>query len=344
MKQLIIRADMNARIATGHVMRCLSIADAAKEENVNVVFISADENGRGFVESRGYTYISLGTQWDQMEDELLEFEKIISLIQPDYILLDSYYVTEKYMKELRKLSKVAYIDDLCQEIYPCDTLICYANYSKKYNLSQRYSVKTQLLLGSEYFPLRKEFSILDNREISKEVKEILLLSGGADPYHFLKQFLIFRDGRKEAWKDIKIRVICGIYNLDYREILEKYALDTNTEVLTNVINIEKYMLQADIAISAGGTSLYELCACGTPTVCYSYVDNQLDNVLSFAQDNVMFYAGDLRDNNVFEKIIDDTELLMQDYTKRSEMSKKMMSLVDTQGASRIIRTLMTGIL
>lgn len=339
MTRLIIRADMNAQIATGHMMRCLSIVDAAPKENVKVIFVSADENGRNLVESRGYTYISLGTQWDKMEEELPKFEKVILDYQPNYILVDSYYVTVEYMRKIQCLTQVAYIDDLCDKVYPCDTLICYAKYYKKYNLPERYLEKTQLLLGCDYIPLRKVFSNIKRRDLKESVKEILLLSGGTDPYHFLKRFLQLRDGRMDKWKRIKLTVICGVYNTDYEEIIKNYVKDPLIEILTNVCDIEKYMQRADVAVSAAGTSLYELCACGTPTVCYTFADNQVDNARSFGEDLIMIYAGDLRTVNSVENIIAEVEVLNLDYEKRRELSIKMVSLVDGQGASRIVSSI-----
>lgn len=339
MAKLIIRTDMNSKIATGHMMRCLSIADAAVKEKMQVIIVSADENGRGLVEERGFTYISLGTQWNKLEEELPEFEKVILQHQPDYALVDSYYVSRKYMKELRKLVKIAYIDDWCNEIYSCDTLICYANYYKKYNLIERYAEQTQLLLGCDYAPLRKIFSEVEKCKINHSVKEVLLLSGGADPYHFLKNFLNVWNERADVRKEIRLSVVCGVYNMDYKEVVDKYAWDEQIEIVTNVANIEIYMRKADVAISAAGTSLYELCACGTPTICYTLADNQLENAKSFHEDEIMIYAGDARDSELAKNIIDIAEQLMLDCDKRKKMSEKMMSLVDGQGARRIVSKL-----
>lgn len=339
MTRLIIRTDMNAQVATGHMMRCLSIADAVAKENINVMIVSADENGRGLVETRGFSYVSLGTRWDKMEDELPKFEKVILQVQPDYVLVDSYYISIEYMKKIQKLTKVAYIDDLCNVVYPCDTLICYANYCKKYNLTERYGAQTQLLLGCDFVPLRKTFSDIEKHKNNYLVKEILVLSGGADQYHFLKMFLRTWEARMDSWKGIKLSVICGVYNMDYKEIVETYAEDERVEILTNVANIEMYMKQTDIAISAAGTSLYELCACGTPTICYTLADNQLENAKSFHEDEIMIYAGDVRDFELAKNIIDIAEQLMLDCDKRKKMSEKMMSLVDGQGARRIVSKL-----
>lgn len=72
-------------------------------------------------------------------------------------------------------------------------------------------------------------------------------------------------------------------------------------------DIENYMQMADLAISIGGTTLYELCTRGTPTICYIFTDNQMDNAMSFAYDDMMEYVGVLRHSGmiyrVYEKFI-----------------------------------------
>lgn len=340
MKKLIIRADMNVYVATGHMMRCLSVAYAAKKKNIEVFFVSADDDGRKMVEEKGFTYLSLGTDWNKMDMEIPQIRKVISQIEPDYLLVDSYYVTPHYMKNLRKMCKVAYIDDLAKEVYLCDTLICYANYYDKLENLQKYGKDTNLLLGCRYIPLREQFCVQKERTIEDSVGEILVLSGGTDPFHFLKMFLRCIENKENLWEEIHLTVVCGIYNTDYDELKEKYKENRNIEILTTVTQMERYMKDADVAISAGGTSLYELCACGTPTVCYSFADNQLDNVRSFQKDNIMIYAGDLRVDNVVECVVDKVEQLVSDYMQRKVMSDRMRRLVDGMGATRVIEELM----
>ena len=91
-----------------------------------------------------------------------------------------------------------------------------------------------------------------------------------------------------------------------------------------------------MAVSAGGTTLYELCAVGTPTVSYSFVDNQLDNVKQFADDKLIRYAGDVRYDSVYDNICN---ILEEDYAEqknRQVISKKMQAMIDGFGATRIV--------
>ena len=87
-----------------------------------------------------------------------------------------------------------------------------------------------------------------------------------------------------------------------------------------------------------GATLYELCATGTPTITYSFADNQLDNVRQFAEDGIMRYAGDIRYDKVYENIRTIVEVY-QEKNYRNQVSDKMKHLIDGQGAHKLIRTL-----
>ena len=96
------------------------------------------------------------------------------------------------------------------------------------------------------------------------------------------------------------------------------------------------MKKAESAISAGGTTLYELCACGTPTISYSFADNQIDNVEQFQKDELIDYAGDVRKTNIFENVKKLLNHYTQNYDLRKGRSRKMQQLIDGNGASRIV--------
>lgn len=328
---LYIRTDINDVIATGHVMRCLSIADAAQKWGENTTFILADEQGKQYIEDRGYRTIVLYTKWNDMESELpvllekIQKEKICS------ILVDSYQVTNNYMITLSEYVKTLYIDDLNEIEGFVHTLICYMSYWEKLHLDEKYLHST-LLLGLQYAPMRAVFQNINEKLIRDNIENILLLSGGTDSFHVLEQILdVIKD---KGFREITI--ICGRYYKDEAALREKYKDYASIQIYKSVDNIEKYMMWADLAISAGGTTLYELCACGTPTISYAIADNQLENVRSFSEKEIIDYAGDIRCDNVISNI---DKLITEncDVKLRRERSKKMQKLVDGNGASRIVK-------
>ena len=325
-----IRTDINDVIATGHVMRCLSIADAARVMDEDVTFILADEQGKNYIENRGYETIILHTRWNDMESELSVLQKIINDKKIKSILIDSYQVTDKYLKILSNYVKTIYIDDLAQSIYPVDALICYMSHWEKLQYKNKYP-NVNLLLGLQYVPIRTIFQNMKKKEIKKDVESVLLLSGGTDPYNILFGLLdVIKDFRFK-----EIIVICGRYykNIDFLE--KEYKEISNISILKSVDNIEVYMKKADLAISAGGTTLYELCACGTPAISYAFADNQIENVNGFAEMNMIEYAGDVRYDNVFGNI----SKLIKRYCENKELrkvhSERMQTMIDGKGGSRI---------
>lgn len=331
---LYIRTDMNDKIATGHMMRCLSIADAATKLGKSTTFILADEQAVEFIRERGHRTVVLHSQWDNMDAELDTLQKVIEEFGITTMLIDSYMVTQKYLSVLSKWVKTIYLDDLNAFFYPVHALICYAVYWKKFCYRQNYR-QAELLLGLSYAPLRKVFCNCEKKIIKTEAENLLILSGGTDNFHILERIL----QKIEKKKYRSIVVICGNYFEEYERLCSQYRSDEQIHFHKAVKNIEEYMKQADMAVSAGGTTLYELCACGTPTVSYSFADNQRDNVREFQEEEIIDYAGDVRDTDIFENINQILNLYFHNPALREERSKRMQKLVDGKGAERIAEVL-----
>lgn len=329
-----IRVDMNPIIATGHIMRCLSIADAITELDKKVVFIAADDYPAELIKQRGYELIVLGTNWQNMEEELPRLSAEIGKRNISKILVDGYRVTAGYLQKLKEWAQVTYIDDLDAFSYPVDKLVCYANYYDRFS----YGCRTEedgFFLGMKYVPLRRAFQNCPPKVIGDRVKRVLLLSGGSDSYGILERMVdVFKDKT-----DIVLTVICGSFYPDFEKLTDKYKEYNNLVFCKNVPNIEEYMRDADLAVSAGGTTLYELCAVGTPTISYSFVDNQLYTVEQFDKDGLIEYAGDVRKDDIFGKTAELFEKYDGNKALREERSLKMQQMVDGKGAKRIASVL-----
>lgn len=338
MKRIGIRVDANETVATGHVMRCLAIAEELKKMGENPLFISADEFPRLLIEQKGYEFVSLGSDWRNMEVEIGQLQIVIDKYHIGVLLVDSYYVSKVYFEKIHTITKVLYMDDLGKEVYDVDVVICYANYNKELLLEERYPSEVKLLLGTKYTPLRSVFSDLPLKKISPELKRLLVLSGGTDPYDFLWKFseAIAESRLYETLEEIDI--ICGRYYKRYDELTEKFAENRKFRIYKAVENIEKYMQSADVAVTSAGVTSYELCAVRVPTITYVMADNQQKNAESFHKDGIMEHVGDLRYDSVLERI----ERLLygkyQDYLYRKKISEAMGRKVDGKGAERIARS------
>ena len=331
---IYIRTDMNNIIATGHVMRCLSIAEAARVQGEGTTFLLADAQAANLLDKHGFPYVVLHTQWDDLDSELPIIGQVIQEKQIGKILIDSYQVTPNYLSELTKVAKTVYLDDINAFEYPVNALICYANYGKAFYQNRDYK-NTKCFLGTQYVPLRQKFSRCGKKRINPTAEKLILLSGGADKYNMLERLL--ESIEKEKYRDI--RVICGMYCSKYESMRKKYCMYPNIHFYKAVSDIEKHMEHVDMAIAAGGTTLYELCALGVPTISYAVADNQLDNVKTFHKDGIIDYVGDIRTENVVEKINLYLNLYYDNEKLRQEKSLKMQQMVDGKGAQRVAEIL-----
>lgn len=333
-KMIIIRSDANEVIGTGHIMRCLSIAYQIEKLNEKVLFVVADEKAKRLVENRGFSAICLDTKWDSLDDEIEHFCKIIRDYNVLKILVDSYYITEKYLKRLKEKNvTVYYLDDIGLISKNIDFLINYNIYADIYNYPQQFKKR---LLGPMYTPLREEFREIHVRNF-KGIRRIMITSGGTDSYNVLDTILDRLLSIKK-YKDLEFFCILGCFN-DNEEILKsKYGKNKNVVMLKNVKNISCYMKNSDVAITAAGSTVYELCACGVPSILYTIADNQLNAAKAFSKRKIISWAGDFR-NDIEEclrrMIYELNQLDSANYWE--EKSKSMQKLVDGNGAYRIAR-------
>ncbi len=324
-----IRTDMNPAIATGHVMRCLSIADALREKGAEVSFISADKQAVSLTSSRGYECIVLESDWNNKEGELDILLELIRKKDIQRLLVDSYQVTELYLKQLSQATRVYYLDDLNAFPYPVYAVINYEHFATEDYYPVRHP-DTQYYLGCSYAPLREMFRDCGKKKIGNEVNRILLMCGGSDGAGILDDILSVMPPYRYA----SIDVLCGRLNLAVESLKEKYAEMEEIHIHSYVENVREYYEKADVAISAGGSTLYELCAVGVPTITFSIADDQLENVKSFALDGLMEYAGDIRKGQVPEQVLEYLQLY-EDRNERVVRSTRTQRLVDGRGSLRL---------
>lgn len=340
-----IRTDANKTIGTGHVMRCLSIADEICSRGEKVVFIIADEYSSDMITVKGYDYICLYSAWDDLEQEI---DKVIATIKKhpnSTLLIDTYYVTVNYLNSLKPYIKTVYIDDLNKFIYPVDILINYNIYADELGYEERYEaagLSTQFVLGGNYAPLRKEFSNIKVR-INETPNNILISSGGTDNLNVVGN-LLESISHKSWFLSKEFYVILGRFNVNKEKLEQIWGKYNNIHLLVNITNMSEYMEKCDVAITAGGVTTYELCASGIPSIMYTLADNQLQIARKVEQLKLFLYAGDIRYDmkKCMHNIIEELEILFNDIEYRRDVSKKMQQIIDGNGCKRLIDVLLQG--
>lgn len=326
---VLIRADANEIIGMGHVMRCLSIAHVFADRGEKVKFVTADHKCDGLINNNGFEVVCLNSRYNALDQESIV--QVVIDNRPSLILVDSYYVTQEYFRLLSQYCCVAYVDDLNAEIWNVDILINYNIYGEHIDYSKYKMVKTLLLLGPKYAPLRREFVGIKSHRI-KPVTDVLISAGGSDPEGITEK--IMREICSKL-KNIRFHFIIGALN-PRLDIIKSRVL-SNVVLHINEHNMSDLMQLCDVAISAAGSTLYELCACGTPTITYTLADNQLLAAKEFEKQEIMIYAGDCRHNLSFVQTLEYLlKNVIDDIDKRKKMASKMQLLVDGKGAERIV--------
>ncbi len=332
---ILIRADGNETIGTGHVMRCLSVADALAEIGTDIRFLLADETMLPAIRQRGFAARVLDSDYRNMPDELDALIPYINECRPSRIIIDSYFVTPGYLNALNQLVSAVYMDDLASFAYPVDLLVNYNIYGQAIDYAAMYQsagIKLPgLLLGPCFAPLRKMFQDIPRRKQREIVTDILVSTGGSDPAHMALRLLheIEKNGHDIIW-----HFLVGALNPDRPEILDLAKHMGHIVIHENVSDMKSLISGCDIAISAAGSTMYEIAACGTPMITYVLADNQIPGAEAFQEQGMAVFCGDMRKESA-GIIMEAAEQFSHDCPRRSDMGRKMQIRVDGRGAHRI---------
>lgn len=339
-----IRADANPEIGSGHIMRCLSIADACRALGERVCFILADDGAAALLEGRGQEYLVLGTAYNHMEEELEPgrgeggLQGLLQTQKPDLLLVDSYFVTERYFALLRKYVKVIYMDDIPRFDYAVDGIVNYNIYGE--NMEYNSPSISKRWLGPAYAPLRTQFQRVEY-EVRHAAEDVLITTGGSDKYNLAGLLLDKVLSEKQTGK-LRYHVVSGALNPHFA-ILEALAeKHDNIRLYRNVTDMAELMKRCDIAITAGGSTMYELSAVGVPLLCFSFVDNQERIVEAFWQRGLAAYGGNyLKEQECFAaNVAKALAELAADEERRRQYSRRLRAVVDGEGAGRLALALL----
>ena len=334
---IFFRVDANGRSASGHVVRCITLADAFEEKNIHCEFIVADEQSTWLIKERGYKFAILNSQYNKMDDELENLVRIIREKEIRLMVIDSYFVTEYYFNILSKFTKLIYINDIFEIPFSVDMLITYGNLSTRINYKAIYKdvkdKKPYVLQGREYTPLRKEFQN-SNYNIRDKVRNVFITVGGSDRNDFLFEVI----GNLCEIKSLNYHVVVGVYNESIRKIKDVYGKKNNVNIYERCNCMCELMNKCDIAITAGGTTLYELCSVSVPAICVCLDSTQEKIVEEMRNKEIVFYAGNAitERSNALKNIVNGVCILSEDYSLRKKYADKMHRLVDGNGTQRII--------
>ena len=340
----IIRADGNTAIGMGHVMRCLSIADAMVEAGIRPVFMTADRECVSMIENRDFEVYVLGTDYRDMESELPIIEQYIHAGnrqaggQP-VILVDSYQVTDAYYIGLRQMAKVACLEDMGRS-YPVDLLINYNIYGPSLGYDNKITYAT--LLGAEYQPLRKEFQQDIDYIVKDKITDVMITTGGSDPFFAAKAFTdAFLEEKKLQQEKIRYHIISGPFNTHAEELHQLYDMNPYVEIHEHVTCMKEIMKECDVVLSATGSTIYEVSALGIPLIAFYFAENQRQGAEMLSEITHVINCGNFAQDSkqVVEKAREALLHCLGQKKYRETLHREEKSLVDGQGAARIAKAL-----
>lgn len=348
---LVFRCDATASIGYGHVMRCLALAETWRKQDGQAVIIGQidAQTLHQRMQRSGIVHLPLSQHWDhptalfQLQQLLLSMQDaaLDSAAQRPWLVLDGYHFDTNYQHAVRSQGyNLCVVDDIAHLAAYDANILLNQNIGSQ-DVVYTFQTETHRLCGPDYVMLRSEF--LDwrayVRPLASEVQHILITLGGTDMMHQIPKTL--RALSTVTANRFRVKVVLGygyVENEDLAEALRAACTVHDVELLKGVDGMPGLMAQADLAISAAGSTTYELAFMGVPMILLAIADNQLGVARGIHAHAAGVYLGWYEDvsENLLASAISE---LNHDPVRRSEMGDKGRALVDGKGCSRVLQSL-----
>ncbi len=322
-KLLAIRADGNNEIGWGHLVRTQALARQLHKRGVKVIFFTrTPENITDYQTIAVSVPASEEDAWIRAE---LDAQKACA------ILVDSYEYDHERLERISEWPlPSAYIDDLNLTEFNVNWVINGNLYAPDLN----YRGRAQFLLGSKYLLLRDDFTNLPTRLPREKVENVLLTFGAVDnagvTLDILKKMYTHHNFNSYQW-----HVVIGpAFSNQLAEQIELVCKSKNNILLHKRPDMKSLMMHCDVALSAAGSTSYEMAACGLPAILLVMAENQ-EMLARKAQDaGIAINLGDYRRLEA-DQLWQAFEDISTNFAIRSSIAKKGRSLIDGKGAERV---------
>jgi len=333
---LLFRADASIAIGTGHVMRCLALAQAWQDTGGRAIFAMSDttpaiaERLRAEACEVVPVAAPIGSQKD--------FERVAALAREhaaDWVVVDGYGFGTDYQRALKSADlEILFVDDSgSASPYAADLVLNQNAYANEALYGGRESY-TRLLLGPSYAMLRREFNSWREwkRELAPVGRKVLVTMGGSDPENFTAVVV-------EALRllpNLEARVVVGGSNPHFESLQRAASQDSGwLQLRRSEPNMAELMAWADVAISAAGSTCWEMCMLGLPAILVDLADNQTPIARELAIREVAIHLGGHKNVSV-KDIARATNTLLTSRVGRATMSRRAQEMVDGEGVTRVL--------
>jgi len=364
----LFRVDASLLIGAGHVMRCLTLADRLRVEGADCSFVCREHVGHlcDLIEGHGYTVhrlpigegISTHRDADSLrgdhagwlgsseeEDAMLTAGVIAPNTPPDWIVVDHYALGARWERALRSsCRKMFAIDDLADRAHDCDALLDQNLGRSASDYDGLLPTRCQKFIGPGYALLRPEFARLRPASIARRMdgqcRTILVTMGGVDRDNVTGAVLEALD-TADLPAHLRLIVVLGA-SAPWKDAVKARVRDMHleTELVVDANNMAERMRDADLAIGAAGSTAWERCCMGLPTLQVVLAENQRQIARALASCGA---AVSIERHRLAERMGTACGGLLRDPRAMIAMSNAAASVTEGLGAGRVTGSLMHGV-
>jgi UDP-2,4-diacetamido-2,4,6-trideoxy-beta-L-altropyranose hydrolase len=365
--RVIFRADASIEIGTGHVMRCLTLADALAGQGAECIFLCRQHAGHliELIRERGHVALPLNRQagtaqlpsdtaselllahaaWLGVSQEADAADSLAALPAGEiaWLVVDHYALDSRWESRLRpRVKNIFVLDDLADRQHDCDLLLDQTLGRNPSDYRPHLPPHAKVLCGAHYALLRTEFSEYRPQSLQRRsegaLRHILVNLGGVDKDNATGAVLEALRAC-DSLRDAKVTIVMGAAAPWLEDVRQRARnLPFAAEVLVGVSHMARLMADADFAIGASGATAWERCCLGLPALLISLADNQHPIAESLATAGAAKYLGraEAVSPEAIRLAVDE---LIANPRKLEKMSSIALELVDGQGVARVIKCL-----
>lgn len=352
---IVFRTDASQYIGSGHVMRCLTLADELYQQGNEITFICRSLKGNlvDYIIRRGYSVKELKRpnqsnvkspeDWLEVNwvTDVEETIKAISEMKAiDLLIIDHYSIDYKWEEKIKsKVKQILVIDDLANRTHDCDVLLdqnVFDNQNTRYEGLIPRECKT--LLGSKYALIRNEFINFRAVENRNKIVNTFVYFGAVDTTNeTVKVLKVLKNILESERYNYIVKVVVGHANPNKEVIQNMCSQDRRFIYYSDVKNMAELMSESDFAIGAGGSTTWERCCVGLPSIVVPVAENQIAPMKELEKLGAIQLIQNPTSNDYH---INTLNFLQKNKTNLMKMVESGKSLYDGYGAKRVAEYLM----
>ena len=335
---LLFRTDASLTMGTGHVMRCIALAQTAQDAGGRAAFALAESTAgiRAKLAEESCEVLPITAEAGSEHDS----GQCIALARQqraDWIIVDGYQFGDDYQRALKAAGfKVLFLDDYGHAAHYSADLVLNQNAQAQAtkSLYARREPYTRLLFGTEYCLLRREFASWRGwkREIAPVGSKVLVTMGGSDPDNVTEVVI----AALQHLPDVEATIVVGGSNPHFDSLQGLTSQGGQRfRLLRSITNMPELMAWADVAVSGAGSTCWEMCLLQLPMMLIDLADNQKPIAGALGEMGAAIHLGASGEVSASE-VAESVRNLLAAGTDRVSLAKRCGQLVDGRGAVRVL--------